>query len=369
MAGPGLARARALAELRATRCGACTGRTTRRRSRPTRRRASASPSTSCSPTSWRSALVRRARAPAGGPRARRRRPAAARGAGRPALSPDRRRSAQALAEIDADMARPARMLRLLQGDVGSGKTLVALLAMLAAVEAGGQAALMAPTEVLARQHQATLARLLAPAGLDARRCSPAASAAPARARAAGRPGERPGPDRGRDPRPVPGRGRVRRPGARGDRRAAPLRRPPAPRPRRQGRGAGSAGDDRDADPAHAGAGALRRHGGLGAAREAARPPADRHPRHAARPARARSWRAVERGARARRAALLGLPADRRRRGRRAIRRPPSSAIARSRRGSAPLVGLVHGRMPAAEQGPRDGALRRAARSACWSPPR
>ena len=57
------------------------------------------------------------------------------------------------------------MLRLLQGDVGSGKTLVALLAMLAAVEAGGQAALMAPTEVLARQHQATLARLLAPTGL------------------------------------------------------------------------------------------------------------------------------------------------------------------------------------------------------------
>ncbi len=73
---------------------------------------------------------------------------------------------QVLAEIRADMARPTRMLRLLQGDVGSGKTLVALLAMLGAVEAGGQAAIMAPTEVLARQHQATLARLLAPAGLQ-----------------------------------------------------------------------------------------------------------------------------------------------------------------------------------------------------------
>ena len=48
------------------------------------------------------------------------------------------------------------MLRLLQGDVGSGKTVVALLAMLAAVEAGAQAALMAPTEVLARQHHETL---------------------------------------------------------------------------------------------------------------------------------------------------------------------------------------------------------------------
>jgi ATP-dependent DNA helicase RecG len=72
---------------------------------------------------------------------------------------------RALVEIDADLARPERMLRLLQGDVGSGKTLVALLAMLAAVEAGAQAALMAPTEVLARQHHHTLARLLAPADL------------------------------------------------------------------------------------------------------------------------------------------------------------------------------------------------------------
>ncbi len=66
---------------------------------------------------------------------------------------------QALAEIDADLAAPRRMLRLLQGDVGSGKTLVALLAMLRAAEAGAQAALMAPTEVLAKQHHRTLSRL------------------------------------------------------------------------------------------------------------------------------------------------------------------------------------------------------------------
>ncbi len=59
-------------------------------------------------------------------------------------------------EIRGDMAQPAPMLRLLQGDVGSGKTLVALLAMLEAVEAGAQAALLAPTEILARQHHATL---------------------------------------------------------------------------------------------------------------------------------------------------------------------------------------------------------------------
>jgi len=66
---------------------------------------------------------------------------------------------QALAEIDADLGSERRMLRLLQGDVGSGKTLVALLAMLRAVEAGRQAALMAPTEVLAKQHQRTLTGL------------------------------------------------------------------------------------------------------------------------------------------------------------------------------------------------------------------
>jgi len=71
----------------------------------------------------------------------------------------------ALAEINADLADPERMLRLLQGDVGSGKTVVALLAMARAVEAGGQAALMAPTEILARQHLATIAPLAARVGL------------------------------------------------------------------------------------------------------------------------------------------------------------------------------------------------------------
>ncbi|ESY19379.1 MULTISPECIES: ATP-dependent DNA helicase RecG [unclassified Mesorhizobium] len=71
----------------------------------------------------------------------------------------------ALAEINADLADPERMLRLLQGDVGSGKTVVALLAMGRAVEAGGQAALMAPTEILARQHLATITPLAEQAGL------------------------------------------------------------------------------------------------------------------------------------------------------------------------------------------------------------
>lgn len=72
---------------------------------------------------------------------------------------------RALDEILSDMKSPHRMLRLLQGDVGSGKTVVALLAMLNAVEAGFQAAMMAPTEILARQHHATLAPLCAAAGV------------------------------------------------------------------------------------------------------------------------------------------------------------------------------------------------------------
>ncbi len=65
----------------------------------------------------------------------------------------------AVGEIEADMGAPFRMLRLLQGDVGSGKTVVALLAMAVAVEGGAQAAFMAPTEVLARQHLETIAPL------------------------------------------------------------------------------------------------------------------------------------------------------------------------------------------------------------------
>jgi ATP-dependent DNA helicase RecG len=72
---------------------------------------------------------------------------------------------QAVDEILTDMAQPARMLRLLQGDVGSGKTVVALLAMLSAVETGAQAVLMAPTEILARQHYKTIAPLAEAAGI------------------------------------------------------------------------------------------------------------------------------------------------------------------------------------------------------------
>ena len=66
-----------------------------------------------------------------------------------------------VAEIEGDLQQAAPMLRLLQGDVGSGKTLVALIAMLNAVEAGAQAAFLAPTEILARQHLDTIRRQLA----------------------------------------------------------------------------------------------------------------------------------------------------------------------------------------------------------------
>jgi ATP-dependent DNA helicase RecG len=69
-------------------------------------------------------------------------------------------------EIAADLGQPHPMQRLLQGDVGSGKTVVAALAMLHAVEAGHQAALMAPTEILAEQHYRKLAAWLAPLGIE-----------------------------------------------------------------------------------------------------------------------------------------------------------------------------------------------------------
>ena len=79
-----------------------------------------------------------------------------------ALTSSQRRAAAAIAE---DLRQPVRMLRLLQGDVGSGKTVVALLAAAAVTEVGKQAALMAPTEILARQHIKTIAPLAERAGL------------------------------------------------------------------------------------------------------------------------------------------------------------------------------------------------------------
>jgi ATP-dependent DNA helicase RecG len=84
---------------------------------------------------------------------------------------------RALKEIDADLARPLPMQRLLQGDVGSGKTVVALYTLLRAVESGRQGALMAPTETLAEQHFLTLEELLRDLGVP---CVLLTSALPAR---------------------------------------------------------------------------------------------------------------------------------------------------------------------------------------------
>ncbi|MET1756324.1 ATP-dependent DNA helicase RecG [Novosphingobium sp. RD2P27] len=80
-----------------------------------------------------------------------------------ALTGAQRRS---ITEIEGDLAQQAPMLRLLQGDVGSGKTVVALSAMLIAVEAGTQAAMLAPTEILARQHHETLTRMAQGTGVE-----------------------------------------------------------------------------------------------------------------------------------------------------------------------------------------------------------
>jgi ATP-dependent DNA helicase RecG len=74
---------------------------------------------------------------------------------------------RAITDIVADLSKPERMSRLLQGDVGSGKTVVALLAGASVIEAGRQAALMAPTELLARQHWNTIAPLAQAAGIRA----------------------------------------------------------------------------------------------------------------------------------------------------------------------------------------------------------
>ena len=73
---------------------------------------------------------------------------------------------KAVDDIVADLGKPERMLRLLQGDVGSGKTVVALTAAAAVIEAGRQAAFMAPTEILARQHLTTIAPLAEAAGIE-----------------------------------------------------------------------------------------------------------------------------------------------------------------------------------------------------------
>ena len=272
-----------------------------------------------------------------------------------------------LAEIRADLARPAPMLRLLQGDVGSGKTVVALPRCCSAVEAGAQAALMAPTEVLARQHAATLARLLAPAGLaPALLTGREPAGAPARARAAS--------PSGASPIAVGTHALFQDGVAFGDLGLAVV-----DEQHRfgvgqrlelagQGRGGRRAADDRDADPAHAGAGALRRPRRLAAAR-ASRPGGSRpDPRGAARADR-RVLAAVERWLAAGERIYWICPligdgeGERRRRG-----RGGASATGSSRSASGRWSGWS---TAACRRPTRPRRSRRSppARSGCWSRPR
>ena len=168
------------------------------------------------------------------------------------------------------------MNRLLQGDVGSGKTVVAALAILTAIESGYQAALMAPTEILAEQHLMTLTQLLEPLGVRGGAPHQRGQGQGARAGAARRPRTASIELRGRHPRARAGRRALPASRSRGGGRAAPLRREAARDPPGQGREPGRARDDRDADPAHARAHPLRRPRRLGHRRAAAGPQAGRH---------------------------------------------------------------------------------------------
>ena len=175
------------------------------------------------------------------------------------------------------MAQRVPMLRLLQGDVGSGKTLVALMAMLVAVEAGAQAALLAPTEILARQHHATPARRSSISiGV---RVAILTGREKGKARESVLMGLADGLDRHprRHPRDLPGEGRLQESRPRRDRRAAPLRRVAAAAAVAEGRAAAApAGDDRDPDPAHADADPIWRDGRQPDRRNAAGPHAGRN---------------------------------------------------------------------------------------------
>ena len=181
---------------------------------------------------------------------------------------------QALKEIVDDMQRPQPMNRLLQGDVGAGKTIVALLAALVAMENGLQVAFMAPTEILAEQHFLNISRLLAAVALsrgaaDRRHGARPRGASSSRELAAGAIHLVVGTHA-----LVQGDVAFKRARARRHRRAAPLRRAAARDAARQGAASRRARDDRDADSAHAGADGLRRSRRLGDSRAAAGPAAD-----------------------------------------------------------------------------------------------
>ena len=170
------------------------------------------------------------------------------------LTPGQR---QAVKEIVDDMLRPEPMHRLLQGDVGAGKTIVALLAAIVAMENGLQVAFMAPTEILAGQHYGNIARLLASSRF---RVDLLTGSTPGLQKHTLLATHRAGHDEParRHARAGAGAGHVPQAGPRRDRRAAPVRRRAACRASRQGAASRRAADDRDADSAHARADRLQR---------------------------------------------------------------------------------------------------------------
>ena len=206
-------------------------------------------------------------------------------------SSSRRASKRSGRPWPAEMSGDAPMNRLLQGEVGSGKTVIALRAMLAAVDAGGQAALLAPTEVLAAQHHRSITSMLgdlaeggmlggSEIGTQVALLTGSQSTA-ARKRSLLDVGQRRRRHRHRHACPDPGAGPVLRPRARGRRRAAPVRRRAARCAAGEGETATArARHDRHADPADRDHDGVRRHGDLDADRAAARSVADHDPRRA-----------------------------------------------------------------------------------------
>ena len=153
--------------------------------------------------------------------------------------------------VRADIAKPTPMLRLLQGDVGSGKTAVAAYALAATARAGLQGALLAPTDLLARQHLETVAGLLEGVGIGVTLLT---GSLKTRRQGQGARGDRirSGPGGGRHPRPDPGGRDIRGSRPRRHRRATSVRRRPARPARGQGRWslATRPADDGDTDPAN-----------------------------------------------------------------------------------------------------------------------
>ena len=252
----------------------------------------------------------------------------------------------------ADLAAGRPMQRLLMGEVGSGKTVVALYAMLRAVEHGAQAALMAPTETLAEQHFATLQKLMPGELVQAALLTGSTSGGPPRGPAR-QARERRAEAAGRHARADRGRGRVRPARRRGRRRAAPLRREPAPRAGPQGAGrarAARAAHDRDADPAHARADRVRRprrHRAAPAARRAGSRSRPTSPRPSA-SASARTSGSARSCAPAARRSSSARSSRSPRRCRPAPPRPSTSGCARTELRDFRVV-LLHGQMKPREK--------------------